>query len=164
MRPPPPASSSTRRAATTSVPVPDEGEVADVGTAASAPVDVGAPVPAATDSEPVAPAEVVLPEAGPDVGDVAVTLPRLELVLEVVLPPRDGLAAAPLVGPLVAVRDAGRLVVLDVAGRGDGGRMAGGLPAPNAHPSTVPLFGCVEAAPIVLYDQAPPGAACQYDQ
>jgi hypothetical protein len=165
MTPPPPASSSTSTPARTSVPVPDDGEVADVGAAASAPVGVGAPAPAATDAEPVVVAEVVPVADGPDVGDVVVTLPRVVLELEVVLPPPDGLVAARLAGRLVVVRGAGRVVVLDAGGRGcDGGRMAGGLPAPNAHPSTVPLFGCEEAAPTVLYDQEPPGTACQYDQ
>lgn len=163
MTPPPPASSSTRRPATTSVPVPDDGEVADVGTVASEPVDVGDPPPAATDAESVVVPEVVAAEAEADVGEAAAVVRAVLLV--VVVRAAEGRAAAVLGGRLVVVRGDGRLVVLDVAGRGrDGGRMAGGLPAPNAHPSTVPLFGREEAAPTVLYDQEPPGVACQYDQ
>jgi hypothetical protein len=137
--------------------------VADVGAAASVRVAVSA-----CDVPPVVgvggPASVDV--AG---GTLAAAVARFDAnpdgaVVREVLPPA---APGPLVlaGRLVVVRDVGRLVVVEVAGRGRaGGRMAGGLPAPNAHPSTVPLFGFDDAAPTVLYDQEPPGAACQYDQ
>jgi hypothetical protein len=138
--------------------------VVDVGTAASVRVAVSASEASAVvgalwpDSVGVTDA-VVGAAVAPLAGDLG------RAVVREALP-----AAAPafpvLAGRLVVVRDVARLLlVLDVVARGRaGGRTAGGLPAPNAHPSTVPLFGRVEAAPTVLYDQDPPGLACQYDQ
>jgi hypothetical protein len=127
------------------VPVPPELDVADVGAAASVRAAVGASVLGSADGE-----GAVVADAVGDAVVVAVVFAgavRAGVVALVALPPDDP-AAPVLAGRLVVVRDA--LVVLE-AGRGlDGGRIAGGLPAPNAHPSTVPLFGRVEAAPSVL--------------
>jgi hypothetical protein len=123
------------------VPVPPELEVADVGAAASVRAAVGASVLGSGDGEGAVVADAV--------GDAVVVVGAVGagVVAFVALPPDDP-AAHVLVGRLAVVRDA--LVVLG-AGRGlDGGRIAGGLPAPNAQPSTVPAFGWVEAAPTVL--------------
>ena len=136
------------------MPVPPELEVADVGAAASVRVAVRAPEVASSDGG----AEVVADVVADVAVVVAVVLAvgagvvRVVGVVGVVALPPDDPAAPVLAGRLADVRD--ELVVLEVADRGcdgrDGGRIAGGLPAPNAHPSTVPAFGCVEAAPIML--------------
>ena len=94
----------------------------------------------AADAASVDPVEVTDAEAEAE----AVAVARGDGEAAAVEPPPDDVAV--LAGRLADVRDA-----LEVAGRGaDGGRMAGGLPAPNAQPSTVPAFGWVEAAPDVL--------------
>jgi hypothetical protein len=124
--------------------VPPELEVADVGAAASVRAAVGASVLGSGDGEGAVVADAV--------GDAVVVVGVVGavgagVVAFVALPPDDP-AAHVLVGRLAVVRDA--LVVLG-AGRGlDGGRIAGGLPAPNAHPSTVPLFAPYVTAPCVL--------------
>jgi hypothetical protein len=133
------------------VPVPPELEVADVGAAESVRVAVRPPEVASSDGE----AAVVAASVADSVAVVAAVVLAGAVdegvVAVAALLPGDP-AAPVLAGRLADVRD--ELVVLEVAGRGcdgrDGGRIAGGLPAPNAHPSTVPAFGCVEAAPIVL--------------
>jgi hypothetical protein len=162
MTPPPPASTSTSKEATSSDPAPPEDDVSDVGAAASVRVAVstfGAPV-AEDDVVPAAVGAVLAAVVDDAVARVDAFVGR---VARGVLPPPVP-APTVLVGRLVDVRDVGRLV-LDFFGRdGEGGRTAGGLPAPNAHPSTVPLLGWVAAAPTVLYDQEPPGLARQYDQ
>jgi hypothetical protein len=148
MTPPPPASSSTSRAATTNVPVPAESEVAAVAAAASVRVAVSTSVvaPSVGDAEAVVVADPAVADAV-DVVDVLVAEEVGAAVEAFVAPPVEP-AAPVLVGRLADVRDA---LVVDVAGRCvDGGLIAGGLPAPNAQPSTVPAFGWVEAAPTVL--------------
>lgn len=133
------------------MPVPPELEVADVGAAASVRVAVRAPEVASSDGGAEVVADVVADVAVVVAVVLAVGAGVVGVVGVVALPPDDP-AAPVLAGRLADVRD--ELVVLEVADRGcdgrDGGRIAGGLPAPNAHPSTVPAFGCVEAAPIVL--------------
>jgi hypothetical protein len=128
--------------------VPPELEVADVGAAESVRVAVRPPEVASSDGEAAVVAESVADSVAVVAAVVLAGAVDEGVVAVAALLPGDP-AAPVLAGRLADVRD--ELVVLEVAGRGlDGGRIAGGLPAPNAHPSTVPLLGCVEAAPSVL--------------
>jgi hypothetical protein len=137
-----------------------ESLVADAGAAASARV--------AASVGPSPPSVAVGPGAGP-----AVVLPDVAVVAGGVVPPADAVVVAGVLArgrPLVAPEDpallaAGRLddvpeprcVVVLVVGRevgfgatAAGGRVLGGLPAPNAQPSTLPAFGRKEPAPTEL--------------
>jgi hypothetical protein len=144
--------------------LPPESDVADVGTAASVRVAVSACVVPAAVGEPVPPGV-----PAEDVGRAVVTDPAAGEVALPAAPPAVGLLVGAVVDLVVAVVGFDEVDV-DVVGFGlevgfgwgaAGGRVPGGLPAPNAHPSTVPFFGCVDPAPVVLYDQEPPGLARQ---
>jgi hypothetical protein len=153
----------------TTIPVlSDESVVADVGTAASVRVAVRTKgvLPsvdeAVADDEDGVDVAVAFAVAFAVPAAVAAAVGRLEGV--------DPPAAAGVVR-LALCPGVERVVVDDLvevglgfAPEADGGRVEGGLPAPNAHPSTVPGWGCVPLAPTVLYDQLPPGDARQYDQ
>jgi hypothetical protein len=130
--------------------------LADVGTAASVraadvlPLSVvGAPASAVT----------LLSEALPPVAGVLVVVPPG--LVPAGLVPADGAPDDDPVPPLVAGRLDGvvelRCVLVLVDGfavgfglDAAGGRMLGALPAPKAHPSTLPALGRYEPAPAVL--------------
>lgn len=138
--------------------------MADVGTAASVRLAVSACVVLASVGEPVLPgvaAEDVDPVVDPDPADGDVALPAVPAAVRLVLGAGVDLVADEVGFGEVDVDELGFGLDVGFGWVAEGGRVPGGLPAPNAHPSTVPFFGWVDPAPVVLYDQEPPGLARQ---
>lgn len=151
--------------------MPPEPEVEDVGSLPPARVVTGSLDLGPLSFDGAAPVPPAVEALGDPVIELAVER-VLPVVAAVVLDVRDAVRPPPDVDdedvrdpePPDVVRDPLLVLVVDFGLGAAGGCVLGGLPAPNAQPSTLPAFGWYEPAPVVLYTQSPPGDACQYDQ